>query len=116
MQGYAIALLAISRQTLIINQWEDKKKIGVSEYWVEEKRNRSTHLFHHLILFVEELHLDVPADGQRLGELKHHVLVLAPRVSRVGGVDLHLELVHHKLGVCKKKIPSHARVARWSGW
>lgn len=63
-----------------------------------------THLLHHLILFMEELHFDVSADWQWLGELEEHVLVLAPRVSRVRRVDLHFQLVHHKLGICKKVV------------
>lgn len=50
---------------------------------------------------MEELHFDVSTDWQWLGELKEHVLVLAPRVSRVRRVDLHFQLVHHKLGICK---------------
>lgn len=63
-----------------------------------------TDLLHHFILFMEELHFDVSADWQWLGKLEEHVLVLAPRVSRVRRVDLHFQLVHHKLGICKKVV------------
>lgn len=52
---------------------------------------------------MEEFHFDVSAHWQWLRELEEHVLVLAPRVSRVRRVDLHFQLVHNKLGVCKKK-------------
>lgn len=64
-------------------------------------------LLHHLILLMEELHLDVSTDGQRLREFKIHVLVLAPGVSRVRRVNLHFQLVHHKLGICKEGQRSH---------
>lgn len=60
------------------------------------------HLLHHLVLFVEELHLDVSADRKRLWELKNHQFVFPPGVSRVRSVDLHLQLVNHKLRVCIK--------------
>ena len=64
----------------------------------------TTNLLHHLILFMEELHLDVSTNWQRLGEFEKHVLVLTPRVSGVRRVNLHFQLVHHKLGICKKNV------------
>lgn len=64
----------------------------------------TTYLLHHLILFMEELHLDVSTNWQRLGEFEKHVLVLAPRVSGVRRVNLYFQLVHHKLGICKKNV------------
>lgn len=51
---------------------------------------------------MEELHFDVSTDWQRLGEFEKHVLVLAPCVTGVRRVNLHFELVHHELGICKK--------------
>lgn len=60
-----------------------------------------TDLLHHFILFMEELHFYVSTNWQWLGELKKHVLVLAPRVSGVRRVDLYFQLVYHKLGICK---------------
>lgn len=62
------------------------------------------YLFHHLVLLVEELHLDISAHGQRLWKLKEHIFLLSLGVCRVGGVDLHLQLVHHKLRICEKSI------------
>lgn len=62
-------------------------------------RSAVPHLLQHLVLLVEKLHLDVAAHGQRLRELEQHHFVLALRVGRVGGVDLHLQLVHDKLRV-----------------
>lgn len=50
---------------------------------------------------MEELHFYVSTNWQWLGELKKHVLVLAPRVSGVRRVDLYFQLVHHELGICK---------------
>lgn len=61
------------------------------------------YLFHHLVLLVEELHLDVSTHRQRLRKIKVHVLLLSPCVSWVRGVDFHLHLVHHKLRICKIK-------------
>lgn len=60
------------------------------------------HLLHHLVLFVEELHFHVSADGERLRELEQHQLVLPPGVNGVRGVDLNLQLVHHELRICKE--------------
>jgi len=51
---------------------------------------------------MEELHFDISANWQRLGDFEKHVLVLATRVRGVRCVDLHLQLEHHKLGICKK--------------
>lgn len=48
---------------------------------------------------MEELHFDVSADWERLGKFKKHMLVLAPCVSGVRCVNLHFQLVHHKLGI-----------------
>lgn len=62
-----------------------------------------TYLFHHLVLLVEELHLDVSTHRQRLRKLKVHVFLLSPCVHWVGGVDFHLQLVHHKLRICEIK-------------
>lgn len=56
---------------------------------------------------MEELHFDVSTNWQRLGEFKKHVLVLAPRVSGVRRVNLHFQLVHHKLGICRKVSTLH---------
>lgn len=61
------------------------------------------YLLQHLILFMEELHFDVSAHWQWLGEFKNHVLVLASRMSWVWGVNFHFELVDHKLWICKEK-------------
>lgn len=61
----------------------------------------AAYLFHHLVLFVEELHFDVSTHRQRLGELKVHVLVFTPRVCRVRRVDPYLQLVHHKVWICQ---------------
>lgn len=58
------------------------------------------HLLQHLVLLVEELHLDVSTDRKWLRELKQHQFVFPAGVGGVRGVDLHLELVHDKLGVC----------------
>lgn len=58
------------------------------------------HLLHHLVLLVEELHLDVSTHRKRLWELKQHQFVLPPGVRRDRRVDLHLQLVDHKLRVC----------------
>lgn len=49
---------------------------------------------------MEELHLDVSTDRKWLRELKQHQFVFPAGVGGVRGVDLHLELVHDKLGVC----------------
>lgn len=62
-----------------------------------------TDLLHHLVLLVEELHLNVATHGQRLRELKEHVLLFPSGVHRVGGVDLNLQLVHDKLRVWKEE-------------
>ncbi|KAF3853015.1 hypothetical protein F7725_013703 [Dissostichus mawsoni] len=47
-----------------------------------------------------QLHLDVSADRKWLRELEQHELVFPPGVGGVGGVDLHLQLVHHELRIC----------------
>lgn len=73
----------------------------------------ATNLLHHLVLFMEELHLDVSTNRQRLGEFEKHVLVLAPRVSGVRRVNLHFQLVHHKLGICKECQRCTGREGGW---
>lgn len=73
--------------------------------WMHQRRSDGgrvlpPHLFHHLVLLVEELHLDVSTDGERLRELEQHQFVFPPSVAGVRGVDLHLQLIHDKLRVC----------------
>ena len=62
-----------------------------------------THLLHHFVLLVEELHLDVPADRKRLGELEEHETFFSPCVGWIGRVDLYLHLVDHKLGIWRRE-------------
>lgn len=77
------------------------------------------HLLHDFVLLVEELHLDVSADGERLGELEQQELVFSPGVGGVRGVDLHLQLVHHELRICTQNRetvdPRPAAARAWSG-
>lgn len=60
------------------------------------------HLLQHLVLLVEELHFDVSTDRKWLWKLKQHQFVFPPGVGGVGCVDLHLQLVHDKLRVCRR--------------
>lgn len=62
-----------------------------------------TYLFHHLFLFVEEIHLDVSTHRQRLRKIKVHVLLRSPCVHWVRRMDFNFQLVHHKLRICKIK-------------
>lgn len=71
------------------------------------EKSKETNLFQHLVLFVEKLHFDIAADGQRLREFKVHVLVFTAGGSWRGGEYLYLELVHHKLRIWVTKPEWH---------
>lgn len=54
---------------------------------------------------MEKLHLDVTTHRKWLRKLKQHDLVFPACVGGVGRVDLHLQLVDHKLRICSRAQP-----------
>lgn len=69
-----------------------------------EIKGNSSHLLHHLALFVEEFHFDVATYRKRLRELKDHVLFFPSCVGRIRRVDFYLQLIHNELRVCLREM------------